>query len=272
MEQIVLAILIIALGFYVFKFYPFQKGNVVNLVICAIFVILTAICKRLAIMIPLFGAESFKVGFEYIPLMLAGYFLSPSYAFLVGLTSDVIGLIITPTGFPFLGFTLGTILVSVIPSLVKEHAKEISEKKVQLLVILLIMVLGIGASFYVYQLDEIKISETLYHLTMQNKITIISICIALSLIFIVIIELLKKHTKNTEAKEFSVWILCVTLVEMVVTLCLTPLWLNIMYHIPFFVSLCLRVIKECAILPIEIFVGYTLIQVLKRIFVKIHKP
>ena len=267
MEQIILAILIIALGFYVFKFYPFQKGNVVNLVICAIFVILTAICKRLAIMIPLFGG-----GFEYIPLMLAGYFLSPSYAFLVGLTSDVIGLIITPTGFPFLGFTLGTILVSVIPSLVKEHAKEISEKKVQLLVIFLIMILGIGASFYVYQLDEIKISETLYHLTMQNKITLISICIALPLILILIIELLKKHTKNTEAKEFSVWILCVTLVEMIVTLCLTPLWLNIMYHIPFFVSLCLRVIKECAILPIEIFVGYTLIQVLKRIFGKFNKP
>ena len=88
MEQIILGSIIIALGIYVFKFYPFEKGNVMKLVIAAIFVILTAICKRLAIMIPLFGAESFKIGFEYIPLMIAGFFLSPSYAFLVGLCSD----------------------------------------------------------------------------------------------------------------------------------------------------------------------------------------
>ena len=54
MEQIIIAIIIIALGFYVFKFYPFEKGNVMKLVIAAIFIILTAICKRLAIMIPLF--------------------------------------------------------------------------------------------------------------------------------------------------------------------------------------------------------------------------
>ena len=78
MEQVVIAMIIIALGFYVFKFYPFEKGNVMKLVIAAIFIILTAICKRLAIMIPLFGTESLKIGFEYIPLMLAGYFLSPN--------------------------------------------------------------------------------------------------------------------------------------------------------------------------------------------------
>ena len=129
MEQVVIAMIIIALGFYVFKFYPFEKGNVMKLVIAAIFIILTAICKRLAIMIPLFGTESLKIGFEYIPLMLAGYFLSPSYAFLVGLCSDVIGLIIVPTGFPFFGFTLGTILVSVIPSMVHVHFKRVSPTK-----------------------------------------------------------------------------------------------------------------------------------------------
>lgn len=271
MEQIILAIIIIALGFYVFKFYPFEKGNVMNLVIAAIFIILTAICKRLAIMIPLFGAESLKIGFEYIPLMLAGYFLSPGYAFLVGLSSDIIGLILVPTGFPFLGFTLGTILVSVIPSLAKEHAEMLSEKIVQSIVMGLILVLGLGASIYIYTLDQVTISTTVHIMTSQEKLTLISVCLILTIIFIILIFILKKQISQDEAKEFSTWILCVTLVEIVVTLCLTPLWLDMMYGIPFFVSLCIRVIKECAILPIEIFIGYTLIKLMKRIFVRLNK-
>ncbi|MEG0277016.1 MAG: folate family ECF transporter S component [Coprobacillus sp.] len=271
MEQIILGIVIIALGFYVFKFYPFEKGNTMKLVIAAIFIILTAICKRLAIMIPLFGAESLKIGFEYIPLMIAGYLLSPSYAFLVGLCCDIVGLILVPTGFPFLGFTLGTILVSVIPSLVKEHAKMVSERIVQYVVIGLILVLGIGASLYIYNLDQISVSSSLYILTSNDKLTLIVLCLSLTIIFIVLIQVLKKRIHQDEAKEFSTWILCVTLVEIIVTLCLTPLWLDIMYKIPFVVSLCIRVIKECAILPIEIFIGYTLIKLVKRILIRIDK-
>lgn len=271
MEQIILAIVIIVLGLYVFKFYPFERGNVMKIVVAAIFIILTAICKRLAIMIPLFGAESLKIGFEYIPLMIAGYFLSPSYAFMVGLSSDIIGLILVPTGFPFLGFTLGTILVSVIPSLVKEHAKMVSEKFVEYTVIGLILVLGIGASIYIYGLDQVNISNTLYTLKLQEKMIFISICLILTVVFIVLIQILKKRINSSEAKEFSTWILCVTLVEIMITLILTPLWLDMMYKIPFIVSLCIRIIKECAILPIEIFIGYTLIKLTKRILVGIDK-
>lgn len=271
MEQLIIAIVIIALGFYVFKFYPFEKGNVMKLVIGAIFIILTAICKRLAIMIPLFGAESLKIGFEYIPLMLAGYFLSPSYAFVVGLCSDVIGLILVPTGFPFFGFTLGTILVSVIPSLIREHSKKISPQNVLRIVVGLIFVLGIGASIYIGQLDSISISETTYQLHFQQKITLISLCLLLMMIFIVIIYIIKHKINVQEAKIFSTWILCVVATEIVVTLCLTPLWLDMMYHIPWTISLCIRVVKECAVLPIEIFIGYCLIPLIQRIWIRLEK-
>lgn len=176
-----------------------------------------------------------------------------------------------PTGFPFLGFTLGTILVSVIPSLAKEHAKMLSEKIVQSIVMGLILVLGLGASIYIYTLDQVTISTTVHIITSQEKLTLISVCLILTIIFIILIFILKKQISQDEAKEFSTWILCVTLVEIVVTLCLTPLWLDMMYGIPFFVSLCIRVIKECAILPIEIFIGYTLIKLMKRIFVRLNK-
>lgn len=271
MEQIIIAIVIIALGFYVFKFYPFKRGNVMDLVLSAIFIMITVICKRFfTIMIPLFGTESLKIGVEYLPLMLAGYFLSPSYAFVIGLCCDMIGLILVPTGFPFFGFTLVMILVCVIPSLVKEHAKMINEKVIRYFAQGLILVLGIGASIYISQLESLTIEKTVYVLTSTQKLTFISICLAFTAIFIVIISILRKKINTEESKEFSTWILCVTLVEVICTLCLTPLWLDMMYGLPFVVSLCIRVIKECAVLPIEIFIGYTLIKVLKRIFVRVR--
>lgn len=268
MVQIFLAIVIIALGFYVFKCFPFEKGNVKKMIIAAIFVLLTMIAKRLAIMIPLFGFESFKVGIEYIPLMLAGYFLSPSYAFLVGLASDMVSLILVPTGFPFLGFTLGTILVSVIPSMVKtyfyQHQGLFLQKTVSYLAQGLICLLALLASFYIYQLDSIVISSTTYMLEFNQKFILMIICIVLMIIFISIIQMLKRKINEKKAQEFSIWLLSVTLTEIIVTLCLTPLWLDIMYAIPFVVSLCIRVIKLCIVLPLEIFVGYTLINILKR--------
>lgn len=271
MVQIFLAMVIIALGFYVFKFYPFEKGNVMNLVLSAIFIIITVVCKRfLTFMIPLFGLESLKIGIEYLPLMLAGYFLSPSYAFLIGFCCDMIGLILVPTGFPFLGFTLVMILVAVIPSLVKVHIQNMSEKNVQRMAIGLIALLGLGASVYIYQLGSFQVSETMITLTQIQKIILIVICLALTAIFVMMMFFLKKRISDSEAKEFSTWMLSVLLVEVICTLCLTPLWLDIMYGLPYFVSLCVRVIKECAVIPLEIFIGYTLIKLLKRIFIRIN--
>lgn len=270
MVQVILAIIIIALGIYVFKAFPFEKGNVKKLVIAAIFIVLTCVCKRLTLMIPLFGTESLKIGLEYIPLMLAGYFLSPSYAFLIGLACDLIGLILVPTGFPFLGFTLVMILVAVIPSLIKSYidglGHVVSKKVASYLAQSMILIMGICASSYIYLLQEIKISKTLHVLTQNEKLILISICLLLVVVFIVIIQVLKSRIHDDQAQEFSIWILCVTVTELVCTLCLTPLWLDMMYGIPYFVSLCIRVIKLCAVLPIEIFIGYTLIQLLKKIF------
>lgn len=266
MVQLILAVIIIALGFFVFKFYPIEKGNVKNLALSAIFIIITLICKRFfTIMVPLFGAESLKVGIEYIPLMVAGYLLAPSYAFLIGLCCDLIGLILVPTGFPFFGFTLVMILVCVIPSLIKIYASYFNENLVRHFVEILICILALGASLYIYTLENVTISQTVYEVTPTLKLILISVCLILMVLFIVLIKFLKNKISENESREFSTWILSVTLVEIICTLCLTPLWLDIMYGIPFVVSLCVRIIKECVILPLEIFVGYTLLKVIKRI-------
>ena len=265
MEQIVIAAIIIALGFYVFKFYPMDKGNVKKLALAAVFIILTAVCKRfLSFMIPLFGLESFKVGIEYLPLLVAGFILNPSYAFIIGLTSDLIGLILVPTSFPFFGFTLTTILVCVIPSLICEYSKKLNADWIQKIAIGAISVIGLSASLYIYQLHEVKISDTVYVLLTKDKVMFISLCIVLSLLFIGLICYLRNRINASESRQFAIWMFAVILTEIICTLCLTPLWLNFMYGIPFLVSFCIRVIKECFIIPLEIFLGYTIIKILKK--------
>ncbi len=264
MEQLICIILIIALGFYVFKCFPFPKGKVNYVVIAALFIVLTLICKSLAIKVPLFGVESLKISVEYIPLMVAGIFLPPSYAFIIGLSCDLIGLILVPTSFPFLGFTLGLILVSVIPSLIKEYSKFIDAKYVEKFSIILIWILAIGASTYIYFLKQFELSKQVYYITTFQKSLLTIICFGLAFVFTVILIQLKKRIKIEEGKDFAIWMLSVVIVEIVVTLCITPLNLQIMYGIPFLVSMCIRIIKACFVIPLNIFLGYTIIKFMKK--------
>lgn len=267
MVQLFIALVIILIGFFVFKFYPIDRKNITKMVLAAIFIMITVIAKRfLTIMIPLFGLESLKIGLEYIPLMVAGYFLSPSYAFLIGLSCDLIGLILVPTGFPFFGFTLTMILVCLIPSLIKTHIKNINANRIDLIVKGLISLLGLSGILYIYSLDEISISNTIYTLSMTQKTPLMILCFIIILLFLFVIEYLKKKTNHEESTIFSLWILSVITVEVICTLFFSPLWLEIMYGIPFVVSFCIRVIKECFVIPLEIFLGFTIIKVLKRIF------
>lgn len=268
MVQLFILLIIILIGYIVLKLFPISKMKTIDIVLSAIFIMITLIAKRfLTIMIPLFGLESLKIGLEYIPLMVAGYFLSPSYAYFVGLSSDLLGLILTPTGFPFFGFTLTMILVSLIPSLIKTNMinkKQSIETKVQMILSLL----AIGAMIYICQLNHITISNTLYTITIQQKIFLILICLLVILFFFFIIHFMKMKVKEEELNDFSLWILSVISVEIFCTLFLSPLWLKIMYGIPFFVSFCIRVMKECFVIPLEILLGYTIVKGLKRILIK----
>ena len=248
-----------------FHFNPINRVNTKDIVLASIFIMITLVCKRFfTIMVPLFGSESLKIGIEYIPAMIAGYFLSPSYAFLVGLCIDLLGLIIVPTGFPFFGFTLTMILVVLIPSLIRKYTRHINETKIGYFSSLLIILLAIIASIYIYSLDSMVLTDSVYELTYTNKFLLIGVCLLLSVAYLLLIRILKKRINDNEAKQFSVWTLCVTLVELICTLCLTPLWLEIMYGIPFVVSLCVRIIKLCIVLPLEILVGFPVIKIIRK--------
>lgn len=266
MEQLVIGCIIIMLGMFLFKTFPFQKKNVKLLTVSAIFIVITLIAKRFfTFMIPLFGLESLKVGVEYIPLMIAGFILPPSYAYLVGMCCDLVGLILVPSGFPFFGFTLTMILVCVIPSLVSHYFSKMKDTYIYKFVCGIVGVFAFAGGLFIYTLKSVKISSQDIILNSSHKLILIGMCVLLVLVVFFVMAYAKKKQDEVNFKDLSCWILSVVMVEGFTTLILSPLWLDMMYNMPFIVSFCIRVIKLCFVIPIEIFIGYTVLKVVKRV-------
>ena len=257
MIQIIIVCILVLLGIYCFKFYPLERRNTKKLAFSALIIIITLILKRLTIMVPLFG---------YIPVMLAGVILSPSYAYLIGLITDLLGLVISPTGFPFFGFTLNQVLIGLIPSLIAVKVKNVDGKKFSKIVCLIIALFGGAGSLFVALQKTISIGKVTYTLTSLQKGVMIGLCLVASIGFILFMLKRTKNMKDNDVSLFGTWLLSVILVELVITFCLTPFWLQIMYGIPFVVSVSIRVIKACFIIPLEIIIGFPLLKQMDKLY------
>ena len=77
--------------------------------------------------------------------------------------------------------------------------------------------------------------------------------------------LTKKYKKYENDFSISVWAMSVVLVEVVVQLILTPLWLAIMYEIPVWISFLLRVVKATIMVPLTIVLGYGILILMSRL-------
>ena len=124
--QSLILVVMILLGVFAFKIDPLKK-DVKHLTLAAIFVVLNALFKSLAVRVPLFGFPTLEIGLNAIPLMMAGMILGPSWGYLTGLVCDLIGLIVAPTNFPFLGFTLSSITRALLPALIYFYYQRISK-------------------------------------------------------------------------------------------------------------------------------------------------
>ena len=76
MIQIILGVIIVSIGIFVFYKYP-MKSDVRQMTLGALFVILAIILKRLAVMVPFLGFPSLKITLEVLPLIVAGLTLQP---------------------------------------------------------------------------------------------------------------------------------------------------------------------------------------------------
>ena len=230
MIQIILGVIIVSIGIFVFYKYP-MKSDVRQMTLGALFVILAIILKRLAVMVPFLGFPSLKITLEVLPLIVAGLTLQPGYCFIVSIATDFLGLVLANAGgFPFLGFTLNAVLQTEIPCLLKIYLNEKNERLLERIVKIVMVIISLLGCLYVFKIRYYK-----------NKL------------------------KEKDLHLFHLSILSVVAIELTVTMFLTPYWLQTMYGIPFFASQFVRILKSCVMIPVGIIIVYTMNRMIQKV-------
>jgi len=262
MIQIILGVIIVSIGIFVFYKYP-MKSDVRQVTLGALFVILAIILKRLAVMVPFLGFPSLKITLEVLPLIVAGLTLQPGYCFIVSIATDFLGLVLANAGgFPFLGFTLNAVLQTEIPCLLKIYLNEKNERLLERIVKIVMLVISLLGCLYVF---KVNISGSMYQVTLPIKFTIFVIIAAMLTILFIFIRYYKNKLKEKDLCLFHLSILSVVAIELTVTMFLTPYWLQTMYGIPFFASQFVRILKSCVMIPVGIIIVYTMNRMIQKV-------
>ena len=254
-SQIIIGSILIALGWYVFKHYKFQL-TIYQITLCAIMITISTILQMFSLTIPLLGFPSLKVGFSQLPIMVLGFLLNPAYAFFVGIVKDIVGLIMAPSGFPYLGFTLNTVLIGVIPALCYAKLKEASYENLRRLVFVASSILFLLSGLLVVFPSLIGIKDL--YITWEIQV-------ALVVTLLIVAVLVNRYMKVKKDTLFMIYALSVFLTEVIVNFSSTPIYLNIMYGMPIPVSIMARFFKAGFMFPITVSIGYMILKVVFRI-------
>lgn len=265
MIQIILGVVIVLIGIFVFYRYPI-KNDVRQVTLGALFIILAIILKRLAIMVPFLGLPSLKVTFEVLPLILAGLTMQPGYCFIVAIAVDALGLVLAFSGgFPFLGFTLNAVLQTLIPCMIKKYLFKNRNQILRYVIKIIMAVIAFSACIYIWSLDTVMISSQQYEVSLSIKMIILAIIIVMMTVLLVFMTFFEKRLNADEGDIFNICVLSVVSIELIVTFFMTPYWLEVMYGIPFFASQFVRVLKACVMIPVNILIVYTMYNITRRV-------
>ncbi|MEF9961699.1 MAG: folate family ECF transporter S component [Erysipelotrichaceae bacterium] len=272
LAQIISAVALGFIFFIVMKKYPL-KMKTQHMVIVAFVVIVSTILSSLSIMVPLFGFPSVRVGFAQLALVVGGSMLSPSWAFICGVSADIVGVMMAPSGPPFLGFTLNSALACLIPSLWYQYKGKISDKNMMKIVSITLFVLGALAIGYILSLSSVTIKQEVFVLSGLLKLGLTLLIIFMIASMILVLYWMRNHMEQSNAHSFAMWIMCVILIEVSINFALTPIWMQVMYGIPWFMSLFVRILKSCIIIPLNSFVGFSVLKVMVKtaFFEKVKK-
>ena len=258
--QTIILLLMILMAYVAFKVDEF-KISIRHLTYTAIFVVISVVLQSYSIKMAVAGFDAFHVGITQVPLMLLGTFLGLPWAFIGGLVQDIIGLILNPTGFPFLGFTLNKILYAFIPALWFRYER-LQGKQLLKVGQISIVLTYISAMFVIVGSKEIDLNGFLIVNNLKYMVLFILALIMIGIIFM--LNHLFKKEETDLAGPYSKWIISVISVEIAVKYIGTPLWLNIMYKIPFITSMLLRFVTSSLMMFVYIILGFILYKVVSQ--------
>lgn len=255
-----------------------QAGAVISIVVCGVIgywvakpqwqvriltgvsllIVLSVVMQRLGIMIPLFGFPSFRIDFLHIPLILIGALFGPFFAVVAGIVADVVGLIITPTDFPFFGFMLNKVLMGFIPAILIIVIKKIPLRVGVRVAHVLLLSLTLVSFFYLWTSASITIRGEHIFISPQTRLLVTAVVLS----FMLVLHGLLMNKTVSKVRVFA--LLAALLVELSVSLTLTPIWLVTMYDIPVFLSFIVRVVEAIFMIPISALLLEGLIKAISK--------
>lgn len=258
--QLIIFVLMLVMAIYAFRVDKF-KISIKHLTYTAIFVVISVVLQSYSIRMVVAGFDAFHVGITQVPLMLLGAFLGLPWAFIGGLVQDLIGLMLNPTGFPFLGFTLNKILYAFIPALWFRSQKFQGRQLIRIGQFGIVLTY-LSAMFVILNNQQIDLNGFLIEDSLKYGLLLLLAVVMLVIIFM--LNFLYKKKEADSGAPYSKWIISVISVEIAVKYIGTPLWLLIMYKIPFITSMLLRFVTSSLMMFVYIVLGFVLYKVVSQ--------
>lgn len=272
-SQIIVALVIVSLFIVTFKFDK-TKITIKEMTIITLLCVLTAILsKTLSIKFPP-GQPIFIISFASAIAITIGLLFSPRLALIAGLIIDVIGILLAPASgdnsMPFLGFTLTAMLSCYIPAVLVKVTKKRSPKFMNSLVLLILVLSVIGASVYLFSVDSLSIDKNATDLTNPVRYALVgSFCVIAVAIYFINRFLITKISSDNKIFLSTSHLTLIVLVEQIVcSIILTTLWINIMYEIPVIVASTSRIIKMLLQLPLNVTIIYLVLRYIPNSYKK----
>lgn len=264
-SQIIVALVIAVLFIVTFRLDK-SKITIKEMTIITLLCVLTAVLsKTLSIKFPP-ATPIFVIGFASAIAITIGILFSPRLALIAGLIIDVIGLMLAPASgdnsMPFLGFTLTSMLSCYLPSILVRLTKHKSARFINGCVAIILLLSVVGASVYLFSVNTISIDKTANELTDTLRYGLITALVVIALVvFFVNIYLIKNINDNEKTfLTTSHLTLIVLLEQLVCSIILTSIWINVMYGVPIIVASTTRIIKMLLQLPINITIIYLVLR------------
>ena len=212
-----------------------------KMTLTSIFLVVSIILTRfMSPYLPLFGSNSFRIGFGTIPIVLTSVVCGPFYGAICGFFADLFGALLFPSGPYLFYFGISSLLQGVFPFFVMKFLNMNKINKYILYSVLSLLSLSL-ISVFLFKYDNFNVGKNEFYLSMRDKLLIF---FGFVLIFIILFFVIYFISRQTEKKSylynrstvFNNYIV-VLFNEIIILVILGSLWKQICYSIPYVICL-----------------------------------
>lgn len=266
----------------IFKNYFRKTFTIKTIALAAVMLSLTIVIVKffnITMRIGISNKGQMVIGFGFLPNVIFSFLYGPIWGLIFGVSSDIILFILKP-GFydifhaiqkPIVGFLSGIFgMIYIFIRTIEVTRKQqwlyflITQFFLISLVVIIYLVIFVF-KFYYFVSSTQKLFERKWELIYQVIFATITIFLFLIIEIIICYNFCKINSDNKDLKLLFVIIFLQLLITICTSWILSPLSNWFWYKIPWDLSLMPRLIKETILMPIRIFLYYSLLKVLFKI-------